>query len=97
MNDGQKHVRLASLITETWNEAELRGQARRMGVAASLPGGGVSLEHLTDEFVDLLRRRGIADGPFFEAPMRDPIPLPVCVDHAETRRPEVALRLRQAA
>ncbi len=69
MTDGEKHGRLADLIAATWTEAEIRGQARRMGpkITGSLPGQGVALTQLADEFADLLRRRGKADTAFFKA------------------------------
>lgn len=65
MAGGTAHGQLVDLIEEVWNEAEVRAVARRMGLAGSLPGQGVSLHQLADEFVDLLRRRGQADRGFF--------------------------------
>jgi hypothetical protein len=71
MNNGEKHGHLVDLIVDTWNEAELRAVAKRMSLAGSIPGGGVSITHLADEFVDLLRRRGNADRAFFERLAQD--------------------------
>ncbi len=64
--DGEKHGQLVDLIVATWSAAEIREEARRMGLHDRLPEPGGTHRRLADEFTSLLDRRGRADVAFFD-------------------------------